>query len=208
MTTENANTGFLTTLDAVLVSRTTETPLHRFLLRPEHNTIDTPAQEVTYGTFDAHVSRLARTWMNAQADGKLERNVIIPRAIVGVFLPSGYTLCTVLFALIRLGAVPFCISPRNSDEALKHLVRTGNVVAIVANTDNSLASRIKMLLQTEAHLHVPVLEVSDKDVSDLPSGTEFHRGSYPSVTSGVLTGKDIVIQQHVRGYLILQDISR
>jgi acyl-CoA synthetase (AMP-forming)/AMP-acid ligase II len=184
------------TLDALLVSRATESPAHVFLLRPEQDTADTVVQEITHGTFDAHVSRLARAWMAKQDNGELEGSPIRPRAVVGVFLPSGYTICAVLFAIIRLGAVPFCLSPRNSDEALKHLVRTGNIVTIVAATDGSLASRVKTLLRDEGDIRVPILEVSKMDLADLPSGTEFYKTSYPSLPPGFATELDIAIQQH------------
>lgn len=182
----------ITTLDSLLISRSTESPNHRFLIRPVKDTANTAVEEITYGIFDAHVSRLAKAWIAQHVDD------LYPKAVVGVFFPSGYTLSAVVFALIRLGVVPFCLSPRNSDEGLKHLVHQGKITMIIASRDNGLASRVKTIFPNDGQLPVQVLEVARDDLADLPSGNEHGRFSFPRLPAGLVSGHDIVIQQHVR----------
>ncbi|KAG2024013.1 hypothetical protein CC2G_001614 [Coprinopsis cinerea AmutBmut pab1-1] len=123
--------------------------------------------------------------------------LITPRSIVGVYLPSGYTLCVVIFALIRLGAIPFCLSPRNSDEALRHLITKGNVSAVIAanDADEGLAGRMRSVLK-EGSLDVRVIDVERKDVQDIPRGPY---PSYPPLPHGTVRGRDIALQQHTSG---------
>lgn len=182
------------TLDSVLASRAHSEPNQRFLLRPEHDSIDTDAQPITYGIFDGHVSRLARKWtLDEQA------SVIRPRAVVGVFFPSGYTLAAVMFALLRLGAVPFCISIRNSDEAVRHLVKVGNVSAIVAAKENGLYERIWTTLQCSGDSGIPIFAVEKNELQDPPSDVEKAENPFPSLPFGTISGDDTAIMQHTSG---------
>ncbi|KAH6903444.1 hypothetical protein BKA70DRAFT_1300995 [Coprinopsis sp. MPI-PUGE-AT-0042] len=192
-----------TTLDAVLRAQAALRPQHRFLFRPLQDLPETEVEPITYGIFDAHVSRLASRWADLKQAAGPDSSVIepqpaiVPKAVVGVLLPSGYTLCVAMFALMRLGAAAFCLSPRNSDEALRHLVKAGNVSIIIAANDaeDNLADRMRSVLK-EGDLHATVIGVGKSDVSDLAQGPYT---PYPPVPEGTITKKDIAIQQHTSG---------
>ncbi|KAH8100412.1 hypothetical protein BXZ70DRAFT_893661 [Cristinia sonorae] len=186
------------TLDAVLLARVAESPDHRFLFRPEHNDRETPVQSISYSIFDAHVSRLARLWVAHRLPGH-DEPLIQPNSVVGVFFPSGYTICTVIFSVLRLGGTPFCLSVRNSDDALRHLVRTGNVVAIIASTEHGYAERIKAVINEQGGLDKTILELSTDVVADLTPLDAYKEGSYPALAAGIISGKSIAIQQHTSG---------
>ncbi|KZT24135.1 acetyl-CoA synthetase-like protein [Neolentinus lepideus HHB14362 ss-1] len=183
-----------TTLDSILVSRALNEPNHRFLLRPEKDSLDTSAQPITYGTFDAHVGRLARKWTSDE-----RASIIRPRTVVGVFFPSGYTLAAVMFALMRLGAVPFCISIRNSDEAIRHLLKVGHVVAMVASKDDRLSERIAPIVELEGNAPIPLLEVEKCELQDMHLTLESGKISFPPLPPGAISVDDAAIMQHTSG---------
>jgi acyl-CoA synthetase (AMP-forming)/AMP-acid ligase II len=185
------------------VARTQAEPKHRFLFVPVQDTASTDVRPITYGTFDSHVSRLAHRWSTDDTAIK----VIGPRAIVGVFFPSCYTLAAVMFSLLRLGVVPFCISPRNSDEALKHLINKGNVVAMIAAKDGGLDERLRDLLQTRGTLDVPVFSVASAEVADTPC-EDAPKDSFPPLPSAVISGQDIALMQHVSALSNLARLRR
>ncbi|TFK49584.1 acetyl-CoA synthetase-like protein [Heliocybe sulcata] len=179
------------TLDSLLVSRAAVEPNHRFLLCPIEDSIETPVQPITYSEFDTHVSILARKWMS-----NTWSSIVRPRAVVGIFFPSGYTLAIVMFALMRLGAVPFCISIRNSDEAIRHLVKAENVSAIVASKDGQLSQRIATVLQLLDEGPIPLDEIgkSEQLLSQESMGM-----SLQPLPPGTISADDTAIIQHTSG---------
>ncbi len=192
-------------LDEILINHALESPFHRFLLRPVYDDVDTPVEGVTYGVFNMHVSRLVRTWSTERTASGAQ--LIQPRDVVGVFFPSGYTLCVVLFAILRLGAIPFCISPRNSDPALRYLIQKGNVAAIIAAVDDNLLSRLQDSLShhdESSAAGVPILGVARSELADLPTPSESQY--FPLLCSG--TGDDVAIQQHVGLTSVVGNLAR
>ncbi|KAF9263047.1 acetyl-CoA synthetase-like protein [Marasmius fiardii PR-910] len=176
------------TLDTILLSRTHECPSHRFLYRPVHDTADTDVEEITYSIFNKHVSMLARKFTTSFPD------LLKTKSIVGVLFPSGYPVAVTMFALIRLGVVPFCLSPRNSDEALSHLIKTGAAVAAVAYVDAGLSARLKEVLAKDG-IELPILEVSKQELAKL----DIEEEEYPPLPEGVIDITDAAMQQHTSG---------
>jgi acyl-CoA synthetase (AMP-forming)/AMP-acid ligase II len=186
----NNNTKY-PTLDSLVSSRAKELPEHRFLLHPLYNTAETTAESITYGLFDTHLSCLAHAWASM---GRDNAPLIAPKTVVGVFLPSGYTLCVAMFALIRLGAVPFCLSPRNSDEGLKHLLRTEKITTIVTTSIDGVLPRLETILAADTSFDISLLDVSEVSRNDSDTVV-----SYPSLPEGIIKPVDTVIMQHVSG---------
>ncbi|KAF8875717.1 hypothetical protein CPB84DRAFT_1853179 [Gymnopilus junonius] len=169
----------ITTLDSLLTFRAEDSPNHRFLIRPVEDTANTAFEEITYGIFDFHVSQLAKAWMIEETAKKPEGSQLRPKAVVGVFFPSGYTLAVVMFALIRLGVVPFCLSL----ETLRKASSTS----------------VKTIFQNDDQLRVRILEVARSDLAYCSATTEAGRFSYPQLSPGLISGQDTVVLQHTSG---------
>ncbi|KAG2024008.1 peptide synthetase, variant 2 [Coprinopsis cinerea AmutBmut pab1-1] len=186
----------MTTLDDLLLWRLLLSPDRRVFLRPRTNVANTKVDPITYRDLELHTFEGGDLNNQDNANDHTSDSgskLIAPRSLVGLCLPSQYVFAVAVFALIRLGAVPVCLSPTNSDEVLEHLAKEAGVSAVISvnDTHGQLGDRLRRIPNGAMIINVESRDVSDLCISEY--------SPYPRLKYGSISGDDIAIVLHTSG---------
>jgi acyl-CoA synthetase (AMP-forming)/AMP-acid ligase II len=106
-------------------------------------------QALTFHELNQVTSRVASHYQAA-----FNRLGVMRNRNVALYANSSAEYILSLWALMKANFVPFCVSPRNSEAALSHLVQRADTFSVVCGKESNLAANVDSLMRERVISHV------------------------------------------------------